>query len=168
MNDSIPNRFDHAEASPRIYAAWEAAGCFEAEPNRNRKPFTIVIPPPNVTGALHLGHGLNNTLQDTLIRWRRMQGYETLWMPGTDHAGIATQAVVERRLKELENKTRHDIGRDALVERIWAWKDQYESRILSQLKRMDALAIGVERDSRWMKFAPKRFGQHSLICSARN
>ncbi len=136
MNDSIPNRFDHAEASPRIYAAWEAAGCFEAEPNRNRKPFTIVIPPPNVTGALHLGHGLNNTLQDTLIRWRRMQGYETLWMPGTDHAGIATQAVVERRLKELENKTRHDIGRDALVERIWAWKDQYESRILSQLKRM--------------------------------
>ncbi len=136
MSDEIPNRFDHAEASPRLYAAWEQAGCFNAEPNRNRKPFTVVIPPPNVTGALHLGHGLNNTLQDILVRQKRMQGYEALWMPGTDHAGIATQAVVERRLKELENKTRHDLGRDALVKRIWAWKDQYEARILSQLKRM--------------------------------
>ena len=88
----------------------------------------IVIPPPNVTGALHLGHALNNTLQDILIRWRRMQGYDALWMPGTDHAGIATQAVVEKRLLEEEKKTRHDLGREALVERIWAWKDEYEKR----------------------------------------
>lgn len=136
MPTEIPNRFDHAEACPRIYAKWEAAGCFDAEVNPDRQPFTIVIPPPNVTGALHLGHGLNNTLQDSLIRMRRMQGYETLWMPGTDHAGIATQAVVERRLREQENKTRHDLGREALVERIWAWKDQYETRIIGQLKRM--------------------------------
>ena len=92
-----------------------------------KPPYTIVIPPPNVTGALHLGHALNNTLQDILIRWRRMQGYNTLWMPGTDHAGIATQAVVERRLFEEEKKTRHDLGREELVERIWQWKDQYES-----------------------------------------
>ena len=104
--------------------------------NPDRQPFSIVIPPPNVTGALHLGHGLNNTLQDIVIRMRRMQGYETLWMPGTDHAGIATQAVVERRLKEQENLSRHDIGRAGLVERIWNWKDQYEKRILTQLKRM--------------------------------
>lgn len=132
----IPNRFDHAAACPRLYEAWEQARCFDAEVNPDRKPYTIVIPPPNVTGALHLGHGLNNTLQDILIRMHRMRGFEALWMPGTDHAGIATQAVVERRLKEDENKTRHDLGREALVQRIWQWKDQYEARILGQLKRM--------------------------------
>lgn len=133
---SIPNRFDFATAAQRISDAWDKARCWHATVNPNRKPFTIVIPPPNVTGALHLGHGLNNTLQDILIRSRRMQGFEALWMPGTDHAGIATQAVVERRLKELENKTRHDLGREALVDRIWQWKEQYEARILGQLKRM--------------------------------
>jgi valyl-tRNA synthetase len=136
MTTEIPNRFDHAEACPRIYAAWESAGCFDAEVHPDKPPFSIAIPPPNVTGALHLGHGLNNTLQDSLIRMKRMQGYEALWMPGTDHAGIATQAVVERRLKEHENKSRHDLGREALVQRIWQWKDQYETRILGQLKRM--------------------------------
>lgn len=132
----IPNRFDFATAADRILAAWDEAGCWRANVNPDRRPFTIVIPPPNVTGALHLGHGLNNTLQDVLIRTRRMQGFEALWIPGTDHAGIATQAVVERRLKEQENKTRHDLGREALVQRIWQWKDQYETRILGQLKRM--------------------------------
>jgi valyl-tRNA synthetase len=132
----LPNRFDFAEAGERIYQFWESAGLFHADPDPDKLPFTIVIPPPNVTGALHLGHALNNTLQDIQIRRRRMQGYVALWMPGTDHAGIATQAVVERRLKEEEGKTRHDLGRDALVERIWAWKTQYEARILGQLKRM--------------------------------
>jgi valyl-tRNA synthetase len=132
----IPNRFDHATAAGEIAAKWEQAGCSHAEVSPEKKPYTIVIPPPNVTGALHLGHGLNNTLQDILIRTKRMQGYEALWLPGTDHAGIATQAVVERRLKEQENLTRHDIGRDALIDRIWQWKDQYEKRILGQLKRM--------------------------------
>ncbi|MDQ3238226.1 MAG: valine--tRNA ligase, partial [Actinomycetota bacterium] len=111
-------------------------GYFRADPASPKPPYTIVIPPPNVTGALHLGHALNNTLQDILIRWRRMQGYDALWMPGTDHAGIATQAVVERRLLEEEKKTRHDLGREALVERIWAWKDEYEKRILGQLLQM--------------------------------
>jgi len=135
-DSSIPNRFDFTTAADRIIAAWDDAGCWRARVNPDRKPFTIVIPPPNVTGALHLGHGLNNTLQDILIRTRRMQGFEALWMPGTDHAGIATQAVVERRLKEQENKTRHDLGREALVDRIWQWKAQYEQRILGQLKRM--------------------------------
>ncbi|TWT53394.1 Valine--tRNA ligase [Rubripirellula amarantea] len=138
MNETneIPNRFDHTTESALIAEAWEQAGCAHAEVNPDREPFCVVIPPPNVTGALHLGHGLNNTLQDIVVRTKRMQGYEALWMPGTDHAGIATQAVVERRLKENENLTRHDLGRDALVARIWDWKDQYEKRILGQLKRM--------------------------------
>lgn len=132
----LPNRFDHATVCPRIYALWEQNGCFHADPDATRKPYTIVIPPPNVTGALHLGHALNNTLQDIQIRLHRMQGYNTLWVPGTDHAGIATQAVVERRLLEEEGLTRHDLGREGLVQRIWQWKDQYEARILQQLKEM--------------------------------
>ncbi|MBC7855397.1 MAG: class I tRNA ligase family protein, partial [Pirellulaceae bacterium] len=133
---SLPNRFDFATAQPRLYAMWEERRFFHAEPHPKRQPFSIVIPPPNVTGALHLGHALNNTLQDIQIRMKRMQGFNALWMPGTDHAGIATQAVVERRLREEEGKTRHDLGREELVRRIWEWKEQYEGRILSQLKQM--------------------------------
>ena len=137
MSDQeIPNRFDFNTKSADIYAAWKSNGCFNAEVNPDKKPFTIVIPPPNVTGALHLGHALNNTLQDIQIRMHRMMGFEALWMPGTDHAGIATQAVVEKRLKERENLTRHDLGRDALVQRIWDWKAVSEKRILGQLEQM--------------------------------
>jgi valyl-tRNA synthetase len=134
--ESLPNRFEFSEAQPRIYAGWEEQKFFHANENASGQPFSMVIPPPNVTGALHLGHALNNTLQDVQIRMRRMMGFNTLWMPGTDHAGIATQAVVERRLREEENLTRHDLGREKLVERIWQWKEQYEARILSQLKQM--------------------------------
>ncbi len=136
--EDLPNRFDFKEAQPRLYQTWESKGYFHAEPDERGpdRRFSIVIPPPNVTGALHLGHALNNTLQDVVVRFKRMQGFNTLWMPGTDHAGIATQAVVERRLKEEEDKTRHDLGRQALVDRIWAWKEQYEARILGQLKQM--------------------------------
>ena len=136
LAEQIPNRFDYQTSCTELYAAWEADGCFRAEVNPNRQPYTIVIPPPNVTGARHLGHALNNTLQDIQVRWHRMRGFEALWMPGTDHAGIATQAVVERRLKELENKTRHDLGREALVARIWQWKEESEVRILNQLRSM--------------------------------
>ncbi len=136
LAEQIPNRFDYQISCAALYAAWEADGCFRAEVNPDRQPYTIVIPPPNVTGALHLGHALNNTLQDIRVRWHRMRGFEALWMPGTDHAGIATQAVVERRLKELENKTRHDLGREALVARIWKWKEESEVRILNQLRSM--------------------------------
>ena len=134
--DSLPNRFDFSSAQQRLYQFWEDQGYFHSQPDPDRKPFTIVIPPPNVTGALHLGHALNNTLQDIVIRFRRMQGFNTLWIPGTDHAGIATQAVVERRLREEEGQTRHDLGREKLVERIWEWKEQYETRILGQLKQI--------------------------------
>ncbi|HZW34231.1 MAG TPA: valine--tRNA ligase [Isosphaeraceae bacterium] len=132
----LPKQYDPQDAQRRGYALWLEQGYFHADPASGKPPYCIVIPPPNVTGALHLGHALNNTLQDVLIRWRRMQGYDALWMPGTDHAGIATQAVVEKRLLEEEKKTRHDLGRAALVERIWAWKDEYEARILSQLRLM--------------------------------
>ena len=132
----IPSRFDFRQAQSRIYEMWESGGYFHAQADPSRQPFTIVIPPPNVTGALHLGHALNNTLQDTLVRMKRMQGFNTLWMPGTDHAGIATQAVVERRLRESEDKTRHDLGREALVARIWRWKEEYETRIIGQLKQL--------------------------------
>ncbi len=135
MSTTLDSRYDPNEAQQRWYDFWERRGYFHAEPDE-RQPYTIVIPPPNVTGALHMGHALNNTLQDVLIRWRRMQGFNTLWVPGTDHAGIGTQAVVERRLREQEKKTRHDLGRDGLVQRIWAWKDDYEARILNQLRRL--------------------------------
>ena len=133
MTTPLPKQYDPQEAQSRWYPFWLERGYFHSEPNPQREPYTIVIPPPNVTGALHMGHALNNTLQDVLIRWRRMQGRETLWMPGSDHAGIATQAVVEKRLFEQGGRTRHDIGRDGLVRRIWAWKDEYEKRILRQL-----------------------------------
>lgn len=136
MMRELPKVYEHKPVEQRWYRFWEERGYFHSEPNPHKKPYTIVIPPPNVTGALHLGHALNNTLQDILIRRKRMEGYETLWVPGTDHAGIATQAVVERRIWQEERKTRHELGRAELVRRIWAWKDEYESRILSQLKQM--------------------------------
>ena len=134
----LPKQYDHKAAQARCRGLWDSARYWHAEPAADAKVFSIVIPPPNVTGALHLGHALNNTLQDILVRTRRMQGFLTLWMPGTDHAGIATQAVVERRLLEEEKLSRHDLGREKLVERIWAWKEQYEKRILGQLRDMGA------------------------------
>ncbi len=136
--NELPKQYDHGAAQEKWYPFWEKQGYFHAEAEDPRPPFTIVIPPPNVTGALHLGHALNNTLQDILCRMKRMQGFNVLWMPGTDHAGIATQAVVERRLLEEEGKSRHDLGREGLVDRIWEWKAQYEKRIIGQLKQLGA------------------------------
>jgi valyl-tRNA synthetase len=136
MATELPKQYDPHEAQRRWLQFWEEHGYFHSRPDPSRKPFTIVIPPPNVTGALHMGHALNNIPQDVLIRWRRMQGYNALWLPGTDHAGIATQAVVERRLREEEGRSRHDVGREELVRRIWQWKDQYEARILRQLREL--------------------------------
>ena len=136
MSVELSKQFNPAEAQKRWYTHWESEGYFHSQKNPGRDAFSVVIPPPNVTGALHMGHALNGTLQDILVRFKRMQGFETLWIPGTDHAGIATQAMVEKRLREEENKNRHDLGRDALVNRIWQWKDHYESRILNQLKQI--------------------------------
>src|SRR6516162_9219172 len=147
MATELPKQYDAREAQQRWLQFWDERGFFHSRPDSARKQFCIVIPPPNVTGALHMGHALNNTLQDVLIRWRRMQGYNALYMPGTDHAGIATQAVVERRIRDEEGKTRHQLGRDELVRRIWQWKDQYEKRILNQLKQ-----LGCSCDSARLRF----------------
>lgn len=147
MSTELPKTYDPSSAQSRWIEHWETRGYCNADPHPEREQHTIMIPLPNVTGALHMGHCLNGTIQDLLTRWRRMQGHEALWMPGTDHAGIATQAVVERRMLEEEGKTRHDIGREALVERIWKWKDQYEARILNQLKQ-----IGASCDWRRVRF----------------
>jgi valyl-tRNA synthetase len=136
MSEEIAKTYDPASIEAEIYPIWLAEKCFAADPAAPGEPYCIVIPPPNVTGALHLGHAINDTLQDILIRTHRMRGFNALWIPGIDHAGIATQAVVEKQLKEKENKTRHDVGREGLVERIWQWKQQYGDRILEQLKRM--------------------------------
>ena len=114
--ENLPSAYDPTEAENKWYPIWEEAGYFSPEMNPDGEPYTIVIPPPNVTGSLHMGHALTVTIQDMLIRWRRMQGRKTLWLPGTDHAGIATQMVVERELKASEDKTRHDLGREAFLE----------------------------------------------------
>jgi valyl-tRNA synthetase len=135
MTIELAKQYNPQEAQQRWLKFWEEHRYFHSEPD-NRPYFSIVIPPPNVTGALHMGHAMNNIPQDILTRWRRMQGYNAMWLPGTDHAGIATQAVVERRVREEEDKNRHDLGRDELVKRIWLWKDQYASRILRQLREL--------------------------------
>ncbi len=132
---NIPPRYNPKECEQSIYSKWENDGFFRAEPQASKKPFTIVIPPPNVTGILHMGHALNNTLQDILIRWKRMQGKASLWVPGTDHAGIATQNVVERSLRK-KNISRQQLGREKFVEEVWKWRKEYGNAIISQLKRL--------------------------------
>ena len=135
---NLSSVYDPKGVEEKWYAAWEKEGCFHAEANEQKDAFSIVIPPPNVTGQLHMGHALDNTLQDILIRWHRMRGDDTLWMPGTDHAGIATQIKVEEMLKKEEGKSRYDLGRDAFIERVWEWKKQYGDRITRQLRSLGA------------------------------
>ncbi|RJP21779.1 MAG: valine--tRNA ligase [Candidatus Omnitrophota bacterium] len=129
----LPKRYDPSSSREKWYQFWLNHDSFRAAPNPDKAPFAIVIPPPNVTGKLHIGHALNNTLQDILCRWKRMEGFEVLWMPGTDHAGIATQNVVEKQLAK-EGLSRHDLGREKLIERIWEWKKEYGDAIIHQLK----------------------------------
>lgn len=140
MNEELSPQYDPQAVESRIYALWrEKTRDFHAVPGAaGSHKFSMVIPPPNVTGALHLGHAINGTIQDILARYHRMCGDNTLWMPGIDHAGIATQAVVERTIFEQEKKSRHDLGREELVRRIWQWKENFGERILEQLKRMGA------------------------------
>ncbi len=133
----LDKHFDPAAVEPAIYAGWEASGAFAAHPDSNAAPFTIMIPPPNVTGSLHIGHALTMTLQDALIRWRRMQGRDALWQPGTDHAGIATQMVVERLL-DAEGTSRQALGREAFLDRVWQWKAESGGTITRQLRRIGA------------------------------
>ncbi|MBP9627391.1 MAG: class I tRNA ligase family protein, partial [Synergistaceae bacterium] len=134
---SLAKSYDPAPIEDKWYAKWQADGLFKCDPDSPKPPFSIVIPPPNVTGSLHVGHALDETLQDILCRWKRMQGFDVLWLPGTDHAGIATQNVVERSLA-AEGISRHDLGREAFLEKVWEWKKQYGSRIIEQLKKLGA------------------------------
>ena len=138
MRKELPKVYDPRDVEPRIYQMWMDGGCFKAEPNPDKKPFSIVMPPPNVTGQLHMGHAMDSTLQDILTRFKRMQGYEALWLPGTDHAGIATQIKVEENLRKEEGLTRHDLGREKFLERVWEWKEKYGNRIVQQQMKMGA------------------------------
>ena len=133
---NLPKNYAPKEFEDRIYKNWCDKGYFTPTRDPEKKPFTIVIPPPNVTGQLHMGHALDETLQDILIRYKRMQGFSTLWVPGTDHAGIATQIKVEEQLRVNEGLTRYDLGREKFLERVWDWKHQYGSRIINQLKKL--------------------------------
>src|SRR6202163_962720 len=132
----LEKTFDPATVEPRLYASWEASGAFAPKDEADAAPYAIVIPPPNVTGSLHIGHALNNTLQDVLVRFERMRGRDVLWQPGMDHAGIATQMVVERQMMERQEPNRRAIGRDKFVEKVWAWKAESGGLIISQLKRL--------------------------------
>lgn len=134
----FPKVYDPKRVEDRWYNYWKEIGAFRAEVDPSKERFSMVIPPPNVTGSLHMGHALDQALQDVLARWKRMQGYNTLWLPGTDHAGIATQIKVEERLREEEGLTRHDLGREAFLERVWSWKEYYRDNIVGQLERLGA------------------------------
>ena len=131
----LNDRYSAAEVESRIYKWWESNGYFKAQDRSTKPPFSIILPPPNVTGSLHMGHALDHTIQDVLVRWKRMSGFNVLWLPGTDHAGIATQSVVERELKK-EGLSRHDLGREKFVEKVWEWKNQYGNRIYEQMRRL--------------------------------
>ncbi len=133
----LDKSYNPHQVEEKWYLYWEKRGYFRADEDSERKAYSIVIPPPNVTGVLHIGHALNNTLQDILIRFKRMEGYTVLWMPGTDHAGIATQNVVEKQLLE-EGLDRHTLGREKLIERVWRWKEQSGGTIINQLKKLGA------------------------------
>ena len=134
----LPKVYEPQQVEGRIYRMWMDNDCFKATPNPDKKPFSIVMPPPNVTGQLHMGHAMDATLQDILTRFKRMQGYEALWLPGTDHAGIATQIKVEEELRTKEGLTRYDLGREKFLQRVWEWKEKYGNRIVEQQKKMGA------------------------------
>src|ERR1700694_2272424 len=135
MAEPLDPKYDPKAFEQKLYAFWEGSDFFTPENDPQRPKFSIVIPPPNVTGRLHIGHALVNTLQDIIVRWKRMSGFNTLWLPGTDHAGIATQLVVERELTK-QGISRFDLGREKFVERVWEWKETYGNEIIDQLKRL--------------------------------
>ena len=147
----LPTQFDPKASEVKWYHYWLDHKLFEVK-NKSKKPkYVITMPPPNVTGVLHIGHALMCTLEDILIRWKRMQGFNALWLPGTDHAGIATQMVVERNLLKEEKKTKHDLGREKFLEKVWEWKEKSQGTILSQMKPLAAVAIGPGLSLLWTK-----------------
>ena len=161
LTPDLPKHFDPSEAEQRLYAAWEAAGCFKPSMDDQKPPFSIVIPPPNVTGSLHMGHAFNNTVMDLLCRYHRMRGFDVLWQPGMDHAGIATQMVVARKLAG-EQRPRSSMSRDEFLGHVWNWKAESGGMILNQLKRLGSSCDWSRekftkiRLTRWRKPAPRR------------
>ena len=139
MKKELEKNYNPAEIETRLYENWQEKGYFHAEVDRDKKPFTIVMPPPNITGQLHMGHALDNTMQDILIRFKRMQGYSALWVPGTDHASIATEAKIVEAMRK-EGITKEEIGREKFLERAWDWKKEYGGRIVTQLKKIGSSA----------------------------
>ena len=147
MTEELAKTYDPVAIEKKWYDFWEENGHFNAEINPDKPPYSIVIPPPNVTGELHMGHAIQHAIHDLVVRWKRMQGFETLCLPGTDHAGIATQMKVEQELLEVEGKNRYDLGRDAMLDRIWQWKEKYGDAIYRQLRQ-----LGASYDWRWERF----------------
>ncbi|MBQ3871679.1 MAG: class I tRNA ligase family protein, partial [Clostridia bacterium] len=158
----IRKAYDHSEVEDRIYQRWMKKGYFHAEPDPSKKPYSIVMPPPNITGQLHMGHGLDNTLQDSIVRFRRMQGYETLWMPGTDHASIATEVKIVEQMKKEEGLTKEDIGREEFLKRAWKWKEEYGGRIVAQLKKLGS-SCDWERERFTMDEGCNRAVKHMFV-----
>lgn len=136
--ENLPKNYDPKDFESRIYQDWQDKGCFKSSVNRDKKPFTIVMPPPNITGQLHMGHALDDTLQDTLIRWKRMDGFESLWIPGTDHASIATEVKVVDRIKKETGKSKYEFGRQEFLKEAWKWKDEFGGKIVNQVKKLGA------------------------------
>lgn len=158
----IPKQYDPKQAEQDHYQRWEKQGCFAPEINHdpNAPAFSIVIPPPNVTGSLHMGHALQHTMMDVLTRYKRMCGYRTLWLPGMDHAGISTQLMVIRELKK-EGLTRHDLGREKFVERVWKWKKESGGKLPNSCVAKAHPSIGRAKDLRWMSTCRKRYEKFS-------
>ncbi len=138
MEKNLPKNYDPKDFEDRIYEKWQEEGCFKSKVDKTKKPFTIVMPPPNITGQLHMGHALDDTLQDILIRWKRMDGFESLWIPGTDHASIATEVKVVDRIKKESGRSKHEISREEFLEHAWAWKDEFGGKIVNQVKKLGA------------------------------
>ena len=156
MSKELAKTYDPKGLEDRIYQKWLDNKYFHAKVNPDKKPFTIVMPPPNVTGQLHMGHALDETMQDILIRFKRMEGYEALWQPGTDHAAIATEVKVIEKLKE-QGIDKNEIGREEFLKYAWAWKEEYGGKIINQLKKLGALLTGTENVLPWTKAVPKQF-----------
>lgn len=154
-------KYDPSAIEQKWYQFWEDHDVFHDEPDPSKEPYSIVLPPPNVTGQLHMGHALDNTLQDILIRYKRMQGYNVLWLPGKDHAGIATQVKVEKQIAE-EGLNKYDLGREKFLERVWQWKEKYGNRIGLQIRRLGSSCDWKREASPWTMYAPVRFAKCSF------
>ena len=163
MSKELAKTYDPHGIEDRLYQKWLDKKYFHAEVDESKKPFTIVIPPPNITGQLHMGHALDNTMQDILIRFKRMQGYNALWQPGTDHASIATEVKIIETLKK-EGIDKRDLGREGFLKRAWEWKEEYGGRIINQ-RSWDPPVTGTDSVSRWTKAVIRLLRKYSAACT---